>query len=250
GVAERAWPPPPRPDPLLLEDEREAINRTRRGVLPLRTMPDDEQLTFSLAVQSARERLAVSYARAESGSTGRHLPSLFFRGVAETLAGHPLKLDEVERGPLVRRIEAGRLAPDDPSAALTHAEYDRAIVRAQLDGRAPAAVSALAADTPAFGRGLVARAARWGDAHSPYDGVFTGDAAVAALPAFGSDRPVSPSRIETYATCPHRYFLRHVLHIAPSDEPETIERIDPLQRGSMIHEILERFMRELAAAGE
>jgi hypothetical protein len=250
GVAERAWPPPPRPDPLLLEDEREAINRTQRGVLPLRTTPDDEQLTFLLAMQSARERLAVSYARAESGSPGRHLPSYFFRRIAEMLAGRPLNLDELDSSPLIRRVEAGRLAPEDCNVALTHAEYDRAIIRKQLDGQAPAAVAALAADTPAFGRALAARAGRWGNVHSPYDGVFTGDAAIAALPPFGSHDPVSASRMETYATCPHRYFLKHVLHIEPVDEPETIERIDALQRGSMIHEILDRFLRELAAANE
>ena len=48
GVAERAWPPPPRPDPLLLEHERARLNAAGAGVLPLRTGPDDEPLTFWL----------------------------------------------------------------------------------------------------------------------------------------------------------------------------------------------------------
>ena len=51
GVAERAWPPPSRPDPLLLERERRAINEEGRGAIPLRTEPDDEALTFWLAAQ-------------------------------------------------------------------------------------------------------------------------------------------------------------------------------------------------------
>ncbi|MEX0749666.1 MAG: hypothetical protein WD359_02570, partial [Dehalococcoidia bacterium] len=54
GVAERAWPPPPRPDALLLEHERRAINLAPAGArLPMRTEPDDAALTFWTGVQAA-----------------------------------------------------------------------------------------------------------------------------------------------------------------------------------------------------
>lgn len=51
-----------------------------------------------------------------------------------------------------------------------------------------------------------------------------------------------------YATCPYRYFLRYVLHVDPIDDPETVERIEPMERGSLVHAILERFMREVCPA--
>src|SRR4029078_220616 len=54
GVAERAWPPPPRPDPLLLEHERRSLNeRLTEARLPLRTEPGDEARTFPLVSQSS-----------------------------------------------------------------------------------------------------------------------------------------------------------------------------------------------------
>ncbi|MBI5285506.1 MAG: hypothetical protein HY874_10475, partial [Chloroflexi bacterium] len=141
GVAERAWPPPARPDPLLLEHERRALNEARQGVLRLRTEPDDEPLTFWLGIQAARERLGVSYARAEAGGSGKHLPSYFFRTVAEALEGGRLSLDEVEGSRHVRRFHAGRLASDAPGESLSPAEYDRGLVRASIDGEEDAAVA-------------------------------------------------------------------------------------------------------------
>ncbi len=67
----------------------------------------------------------------------------------------------------------------------------------------------------------------------------------AAKSDFSRGVPVSPSRMETYATCPYRYYLRYALHIDPVEEPERIERIDALERGSLIHAILERFLRDI-----
>jgi hypothetical protein len=62
---------------------------------------------------------------------------------------------------------------------------------------------------------------------------------------FARGDAVSASRLEMYATCPYRYFLRYGLGIEQVEEPEAIERMDHLQRGSLIHEILQRFMQAI-----
>ncbi len=248
GVAERAWPPPRRPDPLLLENERRAVNAAGAGTLPLRTEPDDQPLEFWLNLQAAREQLAVSYARSDSGGSGKHLPSYFFRAVADALAGRRIDLGEIEGSGVLRRIAAGRLASDDLEAAVTHAEYDRGLVRAALEGAEPAGVAALMRTTATFARAIDARRQRWGDTLTAHDGVMISDDAVAAARGrsdFAAGRPVSPSRMETYATCPYQFFLKYALRIQPVEEPEKVERIDALERGSLIHAILERFLRTI-----
>lgn len=251
GVAERAWPPPSRPDPLLLERERRRINESAAGAgagaLPLRTEPDEESAGFWLAAQSAQEHLAISYARADAGRSGKHLPSYFFRAVAESLEGRRLlTLDELDASAYVRRFEAGRLACAELADSLSAAEYDRGLMRASYERGLAAGIDAVAAVSPEFGRALVARNARRGGVLSSYDGVMAGDDATAAARNESifqkDDASVSPSRLEMYATCPYRYFLRYVLRIEPVEEPETVERIDHLQRGSLIHEILQRFL--------
>ena len=67
----------------------------------------------------------------------------------------------------------------------------------------------------------------------------------AAALNFGRDQAVSPSRLEKYAHCPYQYFLRYGLGIEDSDEPEDLDRIDQLERGSLIHAILERFLKQV-----
>ncbi len=52
---------------------------------------------------------------------------------------------------------------------------------------------------------------------------------------------LSATQLETYAACPFKYFLTEVLGLKPLPSPEEIRRIQPLERGTMVHEILFRF---------
>ena len=59
GLTERSFPPPPRQDPLLLDDERDALNEAGGLTLPLRARgADQEPLQFAVAVER-RARAAV-----------------------------------------------------------------------------------------------------------------------------------------------------------------------------------------------
>lgn len=74
---------------------------------------------------------------------------------------------------------------------------------------------------------------------------FTGDLSGAGVisPA-GDGRAVSPSLLEQWATCPRRYFLARVLGLGEIERPEEIVEISALDRGSLVHVILEDFIRE------
>ncbi len=253
GVAERAWPPPPRPDPLLLEHERRALNAREIGTLPLRTEPDESALTFWLDAQAARERLAISYSRADAGSSGKHLPSYFFRAVASALAGERVDLRSLDSSPHLQRIEAGRLASSDLKSSLSDAEYDRGLVKATVETGDTGGIGALSLldearwRVPWFARAITSRQQRWSNEHNPYAGVMCGEAALAETAAIGfaTRVAVSPSRLEKYAACPQSYFMKYVLRIDAIDEPEATERINPMERGSLVHAILERFLGAL-----
>ncbi len=252
GAAERAWPPPPRPDPLLLEHERRSLNAASVAALPMRTEPDDEALTFWLGLQAPSEQLRISYARADAGRTGKHTPSYFLRAVVEALEGDRIDINKLESSKYVRRILSGSLAAPDGADPLSPAEYDRTLIHAYLHNSGDTTgIRALASESPSFGRAIDARSARWGASLTAYDGTMISAGAIdAARDASPFSAAVSPSRLEMYAECPYRYFLRYGLRIEPLQEPDDIERIDNLERGSLIHEILERFMREISAAGD
>ena len=72
---------------------------------------------------------------------------------------------------------------------------------------------------------------------------FNGDLAGANLASPASHgRAISPSRLEEWATCPRRYFLNQVLKLGEIDRPEEITEISALDRGSLVHAILEDFI--------
>lgn len=81
-----------------------------------------------------------------------------------------------------------------------------------------------------------------------WDGLVGGD--FERLRGIGSEkRMLSPSQLETWATCPYRYFLGRVLGISGAVAEEEDE-ISPLERGSLVHKILERFVVEGGDSGE
>ncbi len=62
---------------------------------------------------------------------------------------------------------------------------------------------------------------------------------------------VSASRLETLGACPLRYFFRYVLELEPPDELviDPNAWLDPLARGSLLHEVFEQFLRDLVERG-
>lgn len=248
GLMERSFPPPPRGDALLPDGERQELNRAMGWSLPLRALgPDAEPLQFAVAVHAAEERLQLSYARNEAGAARPHLPSHFFRAAAEALVGEAVPAEGIDKldAALYTRVPATRPGAPSRAEALTEAEYNLTLLAEDR----PLAVAWLGEHHGAFRRSLAAWAARWRDrALTPYDGLLGNGARAILLRRAGLEGSVSPSRLETYATCPFRFFLGYLLRVRPVEEPELLERIDARERGSLVHRVLERFLRECGEA--
>ena len=54
---------------------------------------------------------------------------------------------------------------------------------------------------------------------------------------------MAPTTLETWARCPHRYFVRHILHVAIPERLDEQLRMTPRDRGSLLHEVFDRFVR-------
>ena len=244
GLTERSFPPPPRQDALLLDDERRALNERIDGAIPLRaTGPDAEPLQFTLAIAAARERLILSYARGEAGGSRSHLPSYFFRAAAGTLTGEAVRIADIDRldPALFERVPANRFGAARPEEALTTSEFDRTLM-----GLDPALGQAsLLQRSASFARARQAWKARWqSPALTAWDGVLDPSLRDAISGSARLTRVLSPTPLETYAACPYRFFLQEILRLAEIEEPEAVERISAIERGSLIHAILDRFLSE------
>ena len=259
GMVEKSFPQPPRQDPILLDAERRALISAlaRHGTrvnLPLKSRRrDEEKLLFALAVQSARKRLVLTFPRLDAANARPRMPSHFLLRALEAVTGKACDFDDLDH--FVRTAGNGvfvrmtRLNPALRNTAVHCLEYDLASLAAAGRENQPDAIGYLAETCPFFGRALEAETARYGTpSFTPYDSVLTSPEILKkVLPALTDvNAVVSPTPLETYARCPFLYLIRHVLRLRPLEEPEEAPAITPLDRGSLVHNILWEFLSHLA----
>ncbi len=121
--------------------------------------------------------------------------------------------------------------------------------------------SGSAGDSPHTARDVIADRFPWiiagerarqsieSDSYTPHDGMLvSGPYPMLDFTDPNYDGPpMSAGRLETLAETPYLYFLKYVLRIKPLDEPalEDAAWLDPLRRGSLLHNVFEAFMRRI-----
>ena len=248
GCAERTFPPIIRQDPLLLDEERERINRGagNDSYLPLKGQRlDEERLLFELACQAATDRLTLSYPRRGTSSTNVRLPSSFLLEEVGDLAGGFLSAEALERNAgdwyqrMPARIGYDGVAAEDALRALDESDL-RWHVLEQGGGGQPA-VNAI---VPLW-RNIEAVRAHQAARRRRSFGAFDGIVPAQLVAAHGTlERDLTATALEDFAVCPYRFFLSRVLGIRARGEPEQTLQIAPLQRGNLVHAILDELVQQ------
>lgn len=252
GVAEGVFPVRPREDPLLLD-------RIRKPLLePLITQQgraERERLLLQLVTGAASERLYLSYARMDVRESRARVSSFYALDVLRALTGGIPDYEEAERGAAaVTRATMAWPAPIDPTLAIDPLEYDLAILRPFLLETIPERVRGRANYLirlhPMLGRALRTRRARWRATWGPGDGFMQLPESTQPLLAPLSLRvsPYSPSSLQHYAACPYRFYLAALMRLSVREAPEVIEALDPLTRGTLVHDIYAAVLRRLRDA--
>ena len=247
GLAERLFPQRLREDPLLLDDLRREIDRSL-------TLQDDraeqERLLLRLAVGAATERLYVSFPRIETAEARARVPSFYALEVMRAVTG---RIPDHQQLELEASEEANASlawpAPTRPEDAIDDFEHDlsvlRILMRSEADVKGHAHYMLRLND-------CVRRSAseRWARARkqwSPYDGLVR--VTESTKPFLQSQRlgarPYSVSALQNYAYCPYRFLLSAMYHLEAMEEPEPLQRMDPLTKGRLFHEVLAEFFRAL-----
>ena len=253
GCAERTFPPVVRQDPLLLDVERQRINGSAEpgSYLPLKgERLDEERLLFELACQAATERLTLSYPRRGTSSTNVRLPSSFLLEEVGDLAGGFLSAAALEHnaGRWYRRMPA-RIGFDGAGADDALRALDESDLRWHVLEQGGGGKGAVAAVQPLWANINAVRAqrkARGRLSFGPFDGIVP----AAMVAAHGTlDRGLTATALEDFAVCPYRFFLSRVLGIRARAEPEQTLEIAPLQRGNLVHAILDELLQRFLAGG-
>lgn len=243
-------------DPVLLDAERREINRRidPRG-LPIRgARPEENSLALKACVARLRGEITLSHScwdllEARERFPAPYLLDLHRRAIENDQAdysslgkalGEPAGF--LAAGDLQRAAAPGDRALDEPEWWIT-----RLTRSGPQDGEAAGLVRA---EFPWLKDSWRAEAERAGQKFTIYDG--WAKSAAGSLDPRVSGEPISCSAIEQLAKCPYAYFMERVLRL---EAPEKLERdptiwLDPLQAGSLQHEVFRRFFAEISETPE
>ncbi len=238
GMREGAFPPAARDDPLLPDRDRP------HGMPGRSDRARSERSDWLTALASARERV-LCVPRADARARRGTRPAAWLLETAGAKAGSHVGAADLEPDTATARAAdaAGwyRIVPSfaagltgSPVAA-TLQELD---VRALLTAPGGVLQHPLLRDDARLAAGMGAQRSRAGHTIDAWDGnVGPG------LTLEGAQGVLSPSALEAWAGCPFRYLLARILRVRPVERPEARDRVDPRVRGTLVHDVLETFLR-------
>lgn len=259
GLAERLFPRKIAEEPILLDAVRERLGI---GLATNATRVARERLALRLAVGAARNRVVLSYPRLDLDESRPRVPSFYALEALRAAEGRLPGFDELaKRAETLADARVGWPAPRRPEDAIDAAEHDLALLEALLlrDPETTKGTARYLLDANEhLARALRFRVRRWWKRWTWADGLVAPteagrDAIFArareAIAAHAlTARSFSPTALQNYAACPYRFFLQAIHRFAPREVPEPIEEMDPLQRGSLVHEVQFALFQQLAAA--
>ena len=248
GMIEGAVPPAVRDDPLIPERDRERAGGAAAGLPLQQQRKDDERYDYLAALATAPEH-TLSYPVADPAAQRGNYPSRWLLERASQLEGIPVfasTLPQFGGRPwmtVISSMQDSFTTTQTSAHADTHdynmerlQTWKRVGLKADLH---PLTEDALLASS------MRLSAARQDRTFTEWDGNLS--AAEANFAGILGNRPLSPTSLERWAKCPFSYFLGTVLRLSSEDNPEDVHTITPLERGSLVHDILEKFINAARA---
>ena len=230
GAVEGVLPSTLREDPLLSDRDR-----ARVPSLPLsRTRLDDLRKAYiSALAETTASTLSYPVGNLRRGRA--QLPSRWLLESASAHVGRRIDSEEFSRlhsEPwLLRSPSLSARLMDAHLPLIDDSEYELAAMR--RSGPAAAIRESVTLGMEALR-----------EHHSP--GLSRFDGNLAGLVSALGDSVASPTRLETYARCPFRYYLSSILRVAEFEEPEEVRSLSALDRGTIVHDTLDQFYKENA----
>jgi ATP-dependent helicase/nuclease subunit B len=231
GVAEGLLPRRHRDDPLLPDVARELTD----GRLPtLRERLAREHRALLAALAGAPDRAGartLTFPRGDLRRGGERVPSRWLLPTLRALSGRPdlqaTTWQDARADTVVEVRSYAWAVESQPPATAQEWRQRAALVKTLRD--------------PDADRGAELLAARRSPDFTRFDGNLTG---AEGLPDPTATAIVSPTALERWTSCPHAYFLQRILRVSPVEAPEETLRISALERGNLVHAVLEQFIEE------
>jgi ATP-dependent helicase/DNAse subunit B len=231
GLNSGLFPRVPRQDPFLTDASRRELRERTRRPLGIKTEGTEEehQLLAGL-IGSARERIDVSWQRADEAGRAKNV-SLALREIARLTLGRP-DMDHVR--------ETATHIPSHPAECLECLVDDTGLLApdeemllAALHGPVADAAGTLALRFAELAPGL--HMLRATQSFEPKNSEFDG-----RIGPFRPSKRMSVSDIETLGSCPLQFLFGRILRVRPLEEPATPLAMIPKELGNSVHELLDQ----------
>jgi len=245
GMAEGTFPGRRLEDSLLSDRDRAAAG----GELELRTERVHVERRQLLAALAGAEHATLCFPRGDLRRQADRTASRWLLADAAQLAGEgPLFTADLPRyatAPWFEEVPSFTGGLVRTAFPATPQEYAlAALLRA---GRGPLRDHPEVAADPALSEAVAMVEARRSARFTRFDGNLAGRP-VPRITDAGT--VVSATGLQTWALCPHRYLFEHVLHVDVREDPERTFDLSRLDAGSLVHEVLDRFLRDAIERGE
>ena len=229
-----------RQDPFLKDRERVQLNEAAGGKIFLQKKTGrlaELELIFTLAVQSAKAELICSAPLSDASSGNKRIKSFFLESLERSLNGSE------KRGVEMKKVFRKQI-PQKAHELLSVDEFDYSgalSFRESGGGNIPPGNF--------FARAIEMLKKRRNESRfTPFDGVFETRKARACIRSMLERKGYlfSATSLERYARCPFSFLISNILQVESLEEPETVIGINAMQRGIIVHELLEQFYRSLA----
>jgi hypothetical protein len=227
-------------DALLVDDDRRRLtaDQTTPGLPTAAERIDERRYAFAALAARLRGRVTFSYATWEAVSGRATAPAAELLQVFRIMGGDATADYEAlhaATAPAISPVPRGSTLLDRDDVWLAALSYDGGLRRG---------VDAVCDMFPGLKRGRAAWKTRLrADAASAHHGAVVPRPMLDPRNAAGA--VVSPTRLQTLGTCPHRYMLRYVLGVKPPEDldlsPE--QWLPPIERGSLLHAVYEQSLR-------
>lgn len=253
GLAERMFPQKPHEDPMLLDEEMRVPLGS--GLVVQEDRGRTERLLLRLAVGAPVERLWLSYPRIEVAESRPRVPSFYALDIMRAITGRVPNHEELqERAAAEGSAGLAWPSPAEPARAIDDLEHDLSVLRVLL-AETPSAVRGhahyLLRLNESLKRSVTVRWARARSQWTPFDGItrVTGTTGPFLAEQRLSARPYSLSALQKFSSCPYQFLLSAIHRLEPAEEPEPLQKLDPLTRGALFHQVQAEFFRELQRTG-
>ena len=249
GAAERVFPAVGRQDPLLTDCERTAINARIPDALALQgDRADSDRHAWALARRAAAQQFTASWSRRSSAVGGPARPSSL---LLETAAIDPTAASETALSAIgrIERIETALVTAAPPPSAVESADWSSVVDTPDDASLRLGLLTAPNVDTadllpqiwPEAAPADTARRRRNAASFTEFDGLLDHNALTDDWQPL--DHIWTASALETYVTCPYRFFLRHVVGIHAEPDLGRAEQTER-EQGRLIRRVLSSWVRE------